>query len=163
MGPILPLVEVSHVGRKLLGFQEYRSKIQWGWTLEKRICAEQTHKHKNLPEFFFNPYSKCGSMLLPEKKIRSKGNLMYICMYILNHCSTVNANHHTTFYEQKYHIKGQTILKPGYTSDYSDNSVHSLLFKMDTLGGNSYSWLIIIYQLCDLNFLCLWVSLFFLT
>ena len=62
--------------------------------------------------------------------------ILHALMYILIHCSTVNTNHHATFYKQKYHIKGQTTLKPGYSSDYADNSAHSLLSKMDTLGGN---------------------------
>lgn len=94
-----------------------------------------------------------------KREIGSKANLaclyiyiyrMPIYIYIQNHCSTVNTNHHDTFYDQKYHIKGQTILKSGYSSDHPDNSVHSPLSKMDTLGGNSYSWLIITCHLCNL-------------
>ena len=82
-------------------------------------------------------------------KIGSKGNLA--CpIYTLNHCSTVNTNHQATFYEI-YHIKGQTMLKSAYSSDYSDNFFYSVLFKMDTLRRNSYNWLFITCQLCDLS------------
>ena len=75
MGFVLPLFKELY-WKKIPRFSGKQVKGSVGTnTRGKKMisCTTQTHKHKNLPAFFFNQYCKSGIMLLPkENKLRNK-------------------------------------------------------------------------------------------